>query len=287
MWKSCRLSWTHPPLRHRSPGNTALPILLQHRGTTSAVAVSRLTRPTSEKTGRVPEVVLWFVTVSVDKGGMTLPTFRYHSMDTYSRASCSDSFYSWDRVAHFSGAQFTLPISGTDQRNLMSEVPVYLCYISGFALWESGWEAEADSCPHCCTSANGWHWWSPWEHFSKQRIEHSPWPHCQQLLIGNLMFLQFCKCVFPDNTSAVLRTWTRGSERYWNTTSWGSSTAPSYAQSDVVPKASLAKTHWYVELIFPGDPVPPEATLTSAGLHRKMPVPQLMLWRLVFCVSSS
>lgn len=59
--KSCDLSWTHPPLRHRSLGNTASLILLQHRGTTAAVAVSGLTRPMSEKAGRVPEPVLWSV----------------------------------------------------------------------------------------------------------------------------------------------------------------------------------------------------------------------------------
>lgn len=151
-------------------------------------------------------------------------------------------------------------MSGTDQRNHVSEVPIYLCYTSGFAFWESGWETEVDSCPHGCTSANGWRWWSPWEHLCKQRIEHSPRPHCQQLLIANLTFLQFCKCFFPDNTSAVLHRRTCGSETRWHTTCWASSSALSYAQSEVVPKANPAKTHWYVELIFQGDPVPPETT---------------------------
>lgn len=51
MWKSCHLSWTHPLLRHRSLGNTTSPILLWHRGTTAAVAVSGLTRSMSEKEG--------------------------------------------------------------------------------------------------------------------------------------------------------------------------------------------------------------------------------------------
>lgn len=36
-------------------------------------------------------------------------------------------------------------MSETDQKNLISEVPIYLCYTPGFAFWESGWEAEADS----------------------------------------------------------------------------------------------------------------------------------------------
>lgn len=122
MWKSCHLSWTHPPLRHRSLGNTASPILLWHRDTTAAVAVSGLTRPMSEKAGKVAEAVLWSLTVSVDTGGMNLPTFRCHSMNTYSWASCLDSFSSWDWATHFSGVWFTLPMSGTDEGNCMSEV---------------------------------------------------------------------------------------------------------------------------------------------------------------------
>lgn len=151
-------------------------------------------------------------------------------------------------------------MSGTDGGNHMSEVPIYVCSASGFAFWESEWEAAADSCPHCCTSANGWRWWSPWEHFCTQRTEHSPWPHCQQLLIANPTFLQFCKCFFPDNTSAVLQGWTCGSDAPWNATCWASSSALSCAQSDAVLEANPAKNNWYVELIFQGDPVPPEAT---------------------------
>lgn len=53
---------------------TALPILLWHRGTTAAIAVKWLTRPMSEEAGRVPEAVLWSVTVSVDKGGISSPS---------------------------------------------------------------------------------------------------------------------------------------------------------------------------------------------------------------------
>lgn len=175
-------------------------------------------------------------------------------------------------------------MSGTDGGNHMSEVPIYVCSASGFAFWESGWEAAADSCPHCCTSANGWHWWSPWEHFCNQRTEHSPWPHCQQLLIANPTFLQFCKCFFPDNTSAVLQGWTCGSEARWKCHLLGQQLCSKLcsewcrAESKPCKKPLVRRAH------IPRGPCATRSHLTSAGLHRRMPVPQHMLWRLAFCV---